>query len=51
MKVYPDELTVVFYYNLCVSIVAAVVGVISENNANAWKIGLDISLASILCSV
>jgi hypothetical protein len=51
MKVYPDELTVIFYYNLCVSIIAAIVGVISEPNASAWKIGLDTSLASILCSV
>jgi hypothetical protein len=25
--------------------------VISEPNASAWKIGLDTSLASILCSV
>ncbi|WJX81373.1 hypothetical protein P8452_64263 [Trifolium repens] len=50
MKVYPDEITVIFYYNLCVSIIAAIVGVISEPNASAWKIGLDTSLASILCS-
>lgn len=51
MKVYPDELTVIFYYNLSVSIIAAIVGVISEPNASAWKIGLDTSLTSILCSV
>ncbi|CAL5191730.1 unnamed protein product [Lathyrus oleraceus] len=50
MKVYPDELTVIFYYNLSVSIIAAIVGVISEPNASAWKIGLDTSLTSILCS-
>lgn len=50
MKVYPNELTVIFYYNLCVSIIAGIVGVISEPNASAWKIGFDTSLASILCS-
>jgi len=51
MKVYPNELTVIFYYNLCVSIIAGIVGVISEPNASAWKIGFDTSLASIICSV
>lgn len=51
MKVYPNELTVIFFYNLCVSIMAAIVGVITETNASAWKIQLDIALASIICSV
>ncbi|XP_061364819.1 WAT1-related protein At3g28050-like [Gastrolobium bilobum] len=50
MKVYPDELTVVFFYNLCVSIMAAIVGLITEKNASAWKIGLDTALVSIVCS-
>ncbi|KAK7395693.1 hypothetical protein VNO78_16259 [Psophocarpus tetragonolobus] len=50
MKVYPNELTVIFFYNLCVSIMAAIVGIFTETNASAWKIGLDTSLASILFS-
>ncbi|KAJ7970882.1 WAT1-related protein [Quillaja saponaria] len=50
MKEYPNELTVVFFYNLCVSIMAAIVGSVTETNASAWKIRPDISLASILCS-
>lgn len=51
MKEYPNELTVVFFYNLCVSTMAAVVGVITETKASVWKIGLNTALASILCSV
>ncbi|KAJ9564812.1 hypothetical protein OSB04_000778 [Centaurea solstitialis] len=50
MKEYPAELTVVFFYNLIVSILAAIVGVFSEPNSSSWKIKPDIALASILCS-
>ncbi|MED6172938.1 hypothetical protein PIB30_054579 [Stylosanthes scabra] len=50
MKVYPAELTVVFYYNLCVSVMAAIVGIFTETNPSAWKIGVDMALASVLCS-
>ncbi|KAL6960639.1 hypothetical protein U1Q18_038403 [Sarracenia purpurea var. burkii] len=50
MKEYPAELTVVFFYSLCVSILAAIVGVISEPNTSAWRIRFDITLVSILCS-
>ncbi|KAI4352702.1 hypothetical protein L6164_006926 [Bauhinia variegata] len=50
MKVYPDEVTVVFFYNLSVSIMSAVVGLFTEPNASAWKIRPDTALASILCS-
>ena len=51
MKEYPDELTVVFFYNLSVSIMAAIVGVFMERNPSAWKIGPNIALASVICSV
>ncbi|KAI8533749.1 hypothetical protein RHMOL_Rhmol10G0033500 [Rhododendron molle] len=50
MKEYPAELTVVFFYNLCVSVLAAIVGVFAEPNMSAWRIKADIALASILCS-
>lgn len=50
MKVYPAELTVVFFYNLCVSVLAAIVGVIAESNKSAWIIRPDIALVSIICS-
>lgn len=51
MKEYPNELTVIFFYNLCVSIVAGIVGLITETNPNAWKLRPDIALLSVVCSV
>ncbi|KAK3016544.1 hypothetical protein RJ639_006591 [Escallonia herrerae] len=50
MKEYPAELTVVFFYNLSVSMLAAIVGLVTESNSSAWKIKPDIALVSILCS-
>lgn len=50
MKEYPAELTVVFFYNLCVSILAAIFCLITEPNLSAWTIRPGIALASILCS-
>ncbi|GJX20359.1 WAT1-related protein [Tanacetum coccineum] len=50
MKEYPAELTVVFFYNLIVSILAAIAGSFTVPNPNAWKLKPDIALASILCS-
>ncbi|KAI8533751.1 hypothetical protein RHMOL_Rhmol10G0033600 [Rhododendron molle] len=51
MKEYPAELTVVFFYNLCVSVLAAIVGIFAEPNASAWRIKADIGLVSIICSI
>lgn len=50
MKEYPAELTVVFFYNLIVSVLAAIVGAFMEPDLTKWRIRLDISLASIICS-
>ncbi|PHT57264.1 WAT1-related protein [Capsicum baccatum] len=50
MKEYPAEVTVVFFYNLCVSILAGIVGFFSEPDSNKWIIKPDITMASILCS-
>ncbi|MBA0872745.1 hypothetical protein Goshw_019750 [Gossypium schwendimanii] len=50
MKEYPDEMTVVCFYNLCVSFIAAIVGLATERNASAWRLKPDIALASVLCS-
>lgn len=51
MKEYPNELTVIFFYNVIVSIVAAIVGLVTERDPNAWRLRPDMSLVSILCSV
>jgi hypothetical protein len=51
MKEYPNELTVIFFYNLSVSLIAAVVGLITERNSSAWILGPNIALVSVVCSV
>ncbi|GLT35462.1 hypothetical protein SLA2020_099120 [Shorea laevis] len=50
IKEYPAELTVVFFYNLCVSFISAIVGLFTERDPSAWRIRPGIALASILCS-
>ncbi|KAK7266169.1 hypothetical protein RIF29_18811 [Crotalaria pallida] len=50
LKEFPDEITMSFFYNFCAAIEAAIVGLLSERNTSAWKIRLDISLVSILCT-
>uniref|UniRef100_A0A2P2JZ33 WAT1-related protein n=2 Tax=Rhizophora mucronata TaxID=61149 RepID=A0A2P2JZ33_RHIMU len=50
MKEYPAELTVVFFYNLLVSIIAAIVALITEGTSSAWIVEPNIGLASIICS-
>ncbi|KAG6619156.1 hypothetical protein I3843_04G022900 [Carya illinoinensis] len=47
---YPNELTVIFFHNLCVTIIAVVVGLITEEDPNAWRLEPNIALASVVCS-
>ncbi|KAK4754774.1 hypothetical protein SAY87_008531 [Trapa incisa] len=49
MKEYPAELTVIFFYNLCVSLIAAIVGVITVPNPDAWRVR-GTGLISVICS-
>ncbi|XP_027357534.1 WAT1-related protein At3g28050-like [Abrus precatorius] len=50
LKVFPDELTLVFFYNVTATILSIAVGLLTVPNASDWKIGVDISLISIVCS-
>ncbi|TKY50394.1 WAT1-related protein [Spatholobus suberectus] len=50
LKVFPDELTIVFFYNVAATITSTTVGLFVVPNASAWTIGLNISLISIVCS-
>nr|XP_027074631.1 WAT1-related protein At3g28050-like isoform X2 [Coffea arabica] len=50
MKEYPAEITVVFFYNLFVSILAAFAGIFMEPDLSRWKIRPNMALASIVCS-
>ncbi|CAJ2665472.1 unnamed protein product [Trifolium pratense] len=50
MKEIPDELTSVFFHNLFAATFAFCVGLLAETNSSLWKIRLDISLISIVCT-
>ncbi|XP_021682041.2 WAT1-related protein At3g28050 [Hevea brasiliensis] len=50
MKEYPAELTVVFFYNLSVSIIAAILALVTQGASSAWMVRPSIALASIVCS-
>ncbi|WCJ20928.1 nodulin MtN21 /EamA-like transporter family protein [Euphorbia peplus] len=50
MKEYPAELTVVFFYNLTVSFIAAIVTLITEGTTSCWIVRPGLALVSIVCS-
>ncbi|XP_047155623.1 WAT1-related protein At3g28050-like [Vigna umbellata] len=50
LRVFPDELTLVLLYNVTATIFTANVGLFAEPSASAWKIGLNVSLISIVSS-
>lgn len=50
LKEYPAELTLVFSYTLCVSILGGIVGFFVEPDSSKWKITPSVALASFLCS-
>ncbi|XP_010031134.2 WAT1-related protein At3g28050 [Eucalyptus grandis] len=49
MEDYPAELTVPFFHNIFVCIIAAIVALAAEHDANAWRVS-DVGLASVICS-
>lgn len=51
MKIYPAELTVVFLYNLCATIISAPVCLLAEANLSSWRLRPDITLVAIIYSV
>ncbi|KEH24886.1 putative EamA domain-containing protein [Medicago truncatula] len=50
MKEFPDELTLTLLYTTTATIISIVVALLSVPNASAWKIGLNLSLISIVSS-
>ncbi|XP_075474984.1 WAT1-related protein At3g28050-like [Primulina tabacum] len=50
LKEYPAELTLIFSYTLCVSILGGIVGFFVEPDSSKWKITPSVALASYLCS-
>lgn len=51
MKIYPAELTVVFLFFVCGTIIAAPICFIAETNSTAWRLRPDISLLAIILTV
>ncbi|KAK2365643.1 WAT1-related protein [Trifolium repens] len=50
LKEFPDELTLVLLYSITATIISIVVALLSVPDASAWKIGLNLSLISIVSS-
>ncbi|KAG2307715.1 hypothetical protein Bca52824_027463 [Brassica carinata] len=50
MEVYPEEITVVFFYYLFATLVSAPVCLLAERNLTSWVIKPDITLAAIVYS-
>ncbi|KEH24885.1 putative EamA domain-containing protein [Medicago truncatula] len=50
LKEFPDEVTLVLLYTITATIISTVVALLSVPNASAWKIGLNLSLISIVSS-
>ncbi|CAI8594450.1 unnamed protein product [Vicia faba] len=50
LKEFPDEVTLVLLYSTTAIIISIVVALLSVPNASDWKIGLNLSLISILSS-
>ncbi|WZY88957.1 hypothetical protein YC2023_045692 [Brassica napus] len=51
MEVYPEEITVVFFYNLFAKLVSAPICLLAERNLTSWVLKPDITLAAIIYSV
>jgi len=50
MEVYPEEITVVFFYNLFATLISVPVCLFAESNLTSWVLKPDISLAAIIYS-
>ncbi|XP_045812415.1 WAT1-related protein At3g28050-like isoform X2 [Trifolium pratense] len=50
LKEFPDELTLVLLYSITATIISTIVALLSVPNSSVWKIGLNLSLISIVSS-
>ncbi|KAL9252510.1 WAT1-related protein [Drosera capensis] len=48
IRQYPAELVVVFFYNLFVALMSAIVGSVAEPDPSKWRLKPDISMAAIV---
>ncbi|CAN8233150.1 unnamed protein product [Cochlearia groenlandica] len=50
MEIYPEEITVVFFYNLFATLISVPVCLSAERNLTSWVLKPDISLVSVIYS-
>ncbi|KAK7381378.1 hypothetical protein VNO78_34024 [Psophocarpus tetragonolobus] len=50
LTVFPDEVTMVLFFNAIATVVSTIVALYAVPNASSWKIGFNISLVSIICA-
>ncbi|XVE67981.1 hypothetical protein DITRI_Ditri09bG0031700 [Diplodiscus trichospermus] len=50
MEIYPHELTVAFFVNLCATIVALPVSLIAESSLSSWRLTYSVTVAAVLFS-
>ena len=51
MEVYPEEITVVFFYYLFATLISAPICLLAERNLTSWVIKPDITLVAIIYAV
>jgi hypothetical protein len=51
LKEFSDELTLVLLYSITATIISTIIALLSVRNSSVWKIGLNLSLISIVSSV
>ncbi|XP_022751891.1 WAT1-related protein At4g15540-like [Durio zibethinus] len=50
MEIYPQELTVAFFYNLCATFIATPVSLIAESKLSSWRLTQSIAVVTVLYS-
>ncbi|AEE83622.1 WAT1-related protein [Arabidopsis thaliana] len=50
MEIYPEEIAVVFCYNLCATLISGTVCLLVEKDLNSWQLKPGFSLASVIYS-
>ena len=51
MKIYPEEIVVVFLYNLSVALISLPICLLAEPNLSSWRLTSSIAVVAVLYSV
>lgn len=51
MEIYPEEISVVLFYNMCATLISALVCLFAERDFNSWKLKPGVSLVAVIYSV